>query len=341
MLPIDQQDFIGVLPKLAARATGEPVIPLHRVMLLFDRIGVCSLDRELANVPFSANHRADLDWLQEEGILVDPERLIPDEALATPSAAPMLHRGVQAMEQSADGFEKAHTILEREIARLKRQADSLRSGKKPDRRILTRQRDVATKLETVARAQKELSKIFWARGIANQLREGLELDATLLVPWAPGVEPAGIGDDAVLRVVLNALPEPESATPLEVLRDFRRDPSARASFTRLKRWAAAIAQKPHTAPEILDEVRHLLADYEEHMRIHRMKVRKGFLETIVTAAGDLVEHTVRLRFGHAARALFAFSEARVTLLEAEQHAPGREVAYVAQAHARFASVSRR
>jgi hypothetical protein len=99
---------------------------------------------------------------------------------------------------------------------------------------------------------------------------------------------------------------------------------------------SSLGTQPRTEAELRDELQGLLDDYSEYMRVHRMKVTRGVLETIVTTAGEVAEDIVKLRFGKLANLLFTASAHRAALLETELAAPGREIAYISRVNKTFA-----
>ena len=68
---------------------------------------------------------------------------------------------------------------------------------------------------------------------------------------------------------------------------------------RLRVWVRKLA-KATTATslaEMKEEIEMLLDDYEEHMKLHRMKVNKGATETLLTVAVKVAEDFVKLKWG--------------------------------------------
>lgn len=97
-----------------------------------------------------------------------------------------------------------------------------------------------------------------------------------------------------------------------------------------------MAQTSRSVNEIEDELEGLLDDYAAHMRLHRMKYRRGTLRAIVTAIAEVAENLPRLRFKRAVEPLFDVFDRKIALTEAELNAPGREVAYLVHARERVA-----
>lgn len=96
-----------------------------------------------------------------------------------------------------------------------------------------------------------------------------------------------------------------------------------------------IAQQNVTVPKISEEIEWLPSEYKAHMRLHRMKIATGALETIITAAGEAIENVAKPRFGALAKSVFFLKHRTIQLLEAERTAPGRELAYVVRARDTF------
>lgn len=176
-------------------------------------------------------------------------------------------------------------------------------------------------------------------GIARRAARRLEADTgwdTVVfgsrTDQAPIFEP---GDDAVAQVVLKSVPLPNDGTPWEDILDYRNDPDSRIRFLRLKHWMNAAVTQSRSPRDLHDELQTLLAEYEDHMKLHRMKVRTGAIETFVTTTAEVLEGLVKVKWSDSARALFSFRRRRLQLLEAERQAPGRQLAYLAHIRGRF------
>ena len=86
-----------------------------------------------------------------------------------------------------------------------------------------------------------------------------------------------------------------------------------------------------------EEIEVLLDEYEEHMKLRRIKVNKGAAETLLTVAGKVAEDFVKLKWGELAKLPFILKERRISLLEAELKAPHRELAFLSMARSRFST----
>ena len=145
------------------------------------------------------------------------------------------------------------------------------------------------------------------------------------------------GPDAVAQIVLKSIPIPEEQTPWEDILEFREDIEARGHFYRLKSWMNSLVSAGHSPHEVEDELRELLFEYENFMKIHRMKFNLGLLETIVTTSAEVAEGLVKFKWSKAAKSLFSLKHRHIDLLDAERQAPGRQVAYILDTRQRFGS----
>ena len=138
---------------------------------------------------------------------------------------------------------------------------------------------------------------------------------------------------AVLEVVFKRFPVPTTETPIQEILSFRSDEKAVASRKRLQRWVREVASKEKRPREIEDELDELLASYTEHMKFHKMKLGFGTFSSFISTSLGVLENAIRLKFKDAFD--LALRSHNLALTEAEMKAPGRKVAYLAQAVERF------
>ena len=145
------------------------------------------------------------------------------------------------------------------------------------------------------------------------------------------------GTAPVLEVVLKSMPIPDDETPWEAIIEFRNDPESMKRLRRLRVWVRkfANAATATSLPEMKEEIEVLLDEYEEHMKLHLMKVNKGATESLVTVAGKVAEDLVKVKWGELAKLPFILKERKISLLEAEAKAPNRELAFISMARSRF------
>ena len=136
-------------------------------------------------------------------------------------------------------------------------------------------------------------------------------------------------------IVINAMPQPRPDTPWEAILEFRNDAEARLRRDEVRRWIQKITTQDLNPTELAEELEWTLREYERHMALHKMKANTGMFETLVTGTGELIENLCKLKVGAIAKMPFSMRYRKITLLEAEENAPGRELAYISQARDRF------
>jgi hypothetical protein len=139
----------------------------------------------------------------------------------------------------------------------------------------------------------------------------------------------------VVTVVLDVMPIPDDSTSWEQILEFRQDKDSRSKLIALRRWMRGVAKDSRSSTEIAEELEYLLHQYEGHMRLHRMKINAGTLESIATATGDIPHELLKLKLSSLVKPLCILGTRRVQLLEAELSCPGQEVAYVSKARRAF------
>ncbi|HEX8693070.1 MAG TPA: hypothetical protein VF746_11660 [Longimicrobium sp.] len=281
---------------------------LKRLLLLFDRLAVNLGEQRLGVVERRALElaRRDIDWLTSEGLL-------------TTVLAMEAERGGDA-EDFRDRLKDARSSARAPLPGMPRGAvQGFRS---------------ALTLSGVDVAQAGPGHLL--RRTAAHLRQADGLDA---VAVAESAERLGIDQkadrDHVIRLTLNTLPFPSDSTPWEDVMQFKRDPDSRRKFFRLKNWINRMGKAELSGYEVVDQLNELLFEYQAHMESHRIQTTRGRIEVIVTTLGEVAEDLVKLKFGKLAKLPFDLARGRITLLQAEQGAPGKEVAYVIAARQKF------
>lgn len=179
----------------------------------------------------------------------------------------------------------------------------------------------------------DMSCDYDARYLAAILRAGRRDDA---YPISNLTYSKGNDDrDEVVTIVINNLPIPNESTPWEQITEFRSDSDSRSKFLSLRNWIGDISKHNLTPMEVEQKLEYLMDQYQRHMQLHRMKTNVGALETIIVSAAESLEDLVKFNWGKLAKSLFSFRQRKVTLLEAEHSAPGREIAYLLKANDEF------
>lgn len=149
------------------------------------------------------------------------------------------------------------------------------------------------------------------------------------------------GDDVplerteVVQIIMEEFPMPDEGVPWEQILDYRRDPDSQARLQWLRAWMKKITEADFSEREIRDEYHELLFAFNDHMRVHRMKVQSGGIQALWTVPASVLENVIRLRFTKIPEALFWTKHQQIALLEAERAAPGRELAYVVTSQKKF------
>ena len=131
--------------------------------------------------------------------------------------------------------------------------------------------------------------------------------------------------------MIEQLPEPDyESVSWERIIDFRKDPETKKLLTYLRHWISDSSKKEITYNDILEEMLSLYycAKYEEHIRLYKMKLQHGALETFLMIPAEMIEGVIRLKPTKIVKALFTFKRQKVELLEQEKKAPGRDLAYL-------------
>jgi hypothetical protein len=325
---------------------------LKRAALAFDQIALWNLKLHREN-PFAVppSQLADLEWLIDAGIIVEPpppsaeDELL--EALLEEArsyyASSNLERITSEMGQFLQRLESYNAKREApppevyaQLVQILREL-GIPANDSSDDGLLARFISEPPGLILPPESPFSVVQDHASRVIAADIAARENVDT---IPILRGLTPksaiaGGANLEAVLTTLVKNLPVPDEDTPWEAITDFRSDPQSRHKYLTLRHWAHEVANSQMTGRELEDKLEWLISDYEQHMRIHRMKYRRGVLETVVTVAAEILENALKLRLGKLAKGIFSYKEQKIALLEAEMKAPGREIAYIVTAREQF------
>ena len=157
----------------------------------------------------------------------------------------------------------------------------------------------------------------------------LTTDARLPVP-APEQR-----SESVVRICFAALPTPADSTPWEAVLDFRASEESREKYARLENWISKAVLGSASIQELEAELADWIHEYQHYMRVHELAHTNGIMEAVVVGAAERVEELLKLKRGKRAGSLFFVRRERIALLQDELSAPGRPVAYLADASLAF------
>jgi len=139
----------------------------------------------------------------------------------------------------------------------------------------------------------------------------------------------------VSQIVINKLPMPDNTTPWEKIIEYRNDPDTHKKLTALRRWINRTTTQNLAPLEIEEEIEFLINDFQDHMKIHKMKANAETLEVIIKTPFEIIENLLKFNFSKISDPLIAIKKMRINLMEAELNAPGKEMAYIIKTREAF------
>lgn len=132
----------------------------------------------------------------------------------------------------------------------------------------------------------------------------------------------------VLAIILNKFPVPDDSVSWEQLIDFKSEEESRIKLLALKSWVTKIGHTKYSKAEIEQEFEYLTFEYENQMKLQKLKYNIGTLELLVNTGMDVLGNLVSFQWGKASKAFFDIKRRHVDLLIGETKAPGKELAYI-------------
>lgn len=132
----------------------------------------------------------------------------------------------------------------------------------------------------------------------------------------------------IIQIALNQIPVPDDSTPWEAIIDFKNDQQSMQKLKALQNWITDISKGNYSISEVAEKTQYLLEQYSECLRLHKLRIKMGVLQTLVVGTATFIENIAKLRLGEMAKFPFSFKERKIELLLNELQAPGNEIAYI-------------
>lgn len=296
------RDFVGVKHLLGVPDTAY----IKQEALMFHRIAIPAF-RAMANLLRDGSCRemedyfSDLDWLFEQGIIFEP--YITSDELPLDDNEYLEYQTLELKH-----FEKTW-----ELAELSKKTH-----------------------ETYCAHDLLYALQYHVRRTSLILRKSRQIEAYPILYHTVPVEPkTEATKNDVVEITLKTLPVPDYSTPWEQIIEYRSDQDSEDRFLDLRNWMSEIAQAKLPPLEVEQKLEYLMSQYQRHMKLHRMKVNAGVLETTIVTGAELLEDFIKFKWGKLAQGLFSFRQRKVALMEGELNSPGNEIAYVIKSRETF------
>lgn len=297
---------------------------LKRAALLFDKVGITELDlvlRYFGDLNLDAEI-SDLEWLCQQEVAFD---------LGT--------RKPPAQPRRNEEFDRYHDLAERGLRNFQNAlAERLLSYEKRGKQKLKKTKSTITRQDKKIYSVGSMAADYEARCAAIQLRDTSPAQAfPILSSPMPPLRNSQANKVDVVQIVLYALPQPSETVPWEQIIEYRHDPDSQHKVLDLRHWMTDVARGDLTDVEVAERIEYLISRYQRHLELHRMKVKKGALQTTLISSAEFAENLAKFRLGRIAQNLFSLKRSRIALMEGELTSPGSELAYIVKARERFSS----
>ena len=143
----------------------------------------------------------------------------------------------------------------------------------------------------------------------------------------------------IIEILLNHFPVLPEDTPWEDILEWRNNKDAIVKLRRLKHWVNTVSQRNVlNLKDLEDEIIYLLDEYEQYMKIKKIKYTYSPVRTLLTTTGELFENIAKLKIKNLMDLPFQISERSILISESELFAPGRELAYIVEAKEQFKNI---
>jgi hypothetical protein len=318
------KEFIGVKSWL-----GTAFYPsLKRESLMFNRIAIPKykqcLDFLGKRTGVGEYYVAQLEWLSEQGFVFEPDHSISEKLLLN-----------HAEFNKYYNMESNLTLEMIKIFKKQMREIEIERGDTDPQTYYAEPHHTANLIgEWLPRLYDAAE--YQSRYVAVHLREVHQVESfPVLTTRMSEAQETQTSKTDVVHILLNALPEPDDATSWEQILDYRSDPDTAGKFLSLRNWMNEVVRGKLSPLEVEEKLEFLIYQYEQHVKLHKLKTNRGILESVVVASAEFLEDLVKFKWGKIAKGLFALKHRRVELMEGELKAPGNEIAYIVKAREQF------
>jgi len=147
--------------------------------------------------------------------------------------------------------------------------------------------------------------------------------------------------ERVMELVINRMPIPDNEIGWEQILDFKSDEAIKRNLLGLRSWMTKIGHTKYTNKEIQQEIEYLLNEYENSIKLHKLKYQIGSTEVLITTALEVLENLLALKFSKAAKSIFQLKNKKIDMLIGETKTPGKELAYLSKNQGLFGKKPKR
>jgi len=301
-----------------------PYVP-KKELLIFDEIAMPKLSSWLdhwSSKEETIQLASDIEYLAEQGLIYEPELESTHQAFFDKIIKdPKCDHIPSWVSPSLKSYIETHTYGHDDVLALSVEIHGLGYP-------ISEQ---AHRIYTVS-LQNNVSKLY---GMYLSEYNNIETTPIMDSTYIKSVSVPNESKGDILNIVLNSISLPNDNTPLEDIVSFRNDEDARHKLLSLRLWMYDMKNEEYTTQYISEKLEYLIHEYEQHMKIQKLKFSSGTLESIIVSTATLVEDIVKLKFEKTAKKLFSIKHRKIHLLEADMNAPGREVAYISNINNKF------
>lgn len=133
-----------------------------------------------------------------------------------------------------------------------------------------------------------------------------------------------------LELLVNDFPFPPENIPWQDLVEFKADEETKKRVMSFRLWMRKQATTTENPKHTLEELRCMLNDYNDYMRIQHKKYKLNAASFLLSSVPSAIANIASFNIGQALSKLVSVRSHNIRLTEAELNAPGREISYVSK-----------
>jgi len=131
-----------------------------------------------------------------------------------------------------------------------------------------------------------------------------------------------------INTVVERFPIIDDDISWEKLFEYKEDSEAKTKLSALKLFANDLSKSEYTFSEVEDKLNHLMNEYENQIKLHKLKVKYHKYDVLLTSTLGVIENAIKLNFTEIGKNHLSLKKEKVDLLLAERNIGGKEIAYI-------------
>lgn len=131
-----------------------------------------------------------------------------------------------------------------------------------------------------------------------------------------------------ISIIINNLPVLDDKIPIKEVIAYKNDESKQLDYFKLMNWVNMISKNNFSENEFKEHLCFKLKDYEDNLKLHKLKYRYSTWETKLVTSSEILENFLKLNLSKVVKSFFEINKSSIQSIMEEKNLPNSEIAYI-------------